>query len=67
VLSSRGLRDGPFTRPDESSEYDVSEYDLETSTLRRSRPTKAVEPLKKKYRHRYVSLGALYAAITPTE
>ena len=44
VLSSRGLHDGPFTRPDESAECDVSENDLGISTLRMSRPTRAVEP-----------------------
>jgi hypothetical protein len=40
VLSGRGLWNGPMTR----SECGVSECDLETSIMRRPRPTRAVEP-----------------------
>jgi len=48
VLSGRGLCDGPIAPPEESYLYGVSECDLKTSTMRRSRPTRVVEPLKKK-------------------
>jgi hypothetical protein len=43
VLAGRGLCDGPITRPEES--YRVwSECDIETSTVSRPWPTRAVEP-----------------------
>ena len=35
---------GPIIRPLESSDCGVSECNLETSIMRRSRPTRAVEP-----------------------
>jgi hypothetical protein len=45
VLSGRGVCDGPITRPKKFSECGDSECDLETSTIRRRRPTRAVELL----------------------
>ena len=45
VLSGRGVCDGPITRPEKSSECGVSECDLETSTIRRPRHTRAVDLL----------------------
>jgi hypothetical protein len=39
----RGLRKGPITRPQKCG---VSDCDHETSSRRRSRPSRAVEPLK---------------------
>jgi sugar lactone lactonase YvrE len=45
VLSGRGLCEEPITHPDES--YRVW-CDLVASTMRRLRPTRAVEPRKKK-------------------
>jgi hypothetical protein len=45
VLSGRGLRDGPVTRPEES--YGVwCVCDLETSTTIRPRHIRAVKPFK---------------------
>ena len=41
---STAVCDGPITRPEESSECGVSECNLETSTTRRPRPARAVEP-----------------------
>jgi hypothetical protein len=43
LLSGRGLCDGPITRPEESYLCGVSEFDLETSTMRSPRPSRAVE------------------------
>ena len=44
-LSDRGLWDRPITRPEEcSTESDMSDCDLETSTVRRPRQAKVVEP-----------------------
>ena len=48
VLSGRGLCDEPITPPEESYLCGVSECDLKTSTMRRPRPNRVVEPLKKK-------------------
>ena len=45
ALSGRGLCDGPITCPEES--YRVWR-DLEMSTMKRPRPTTAVEPRGKK-------------------
>jgi hypothetical protein len=44
VLSGRGPGVGPITHPEER---DVSERDLETSIMRRLKPTGAVKPWKK--------------------
>ena len=44
VLASRGLRDGPIARPEESTERGVCECDPETWTVGRSRPAGAVKP-----------------------
>jgi hypothetical protein len=41
VLSGRGLCDRSITREEECG---VSECDLETSTMRRPRPTRVVQP-----------------------
>jgi hypothetical protein len=44
VLSSRGVSEGPITVQRSPTECGVSECDLETSAMRRSRPTRAVVP-----------------------
>jgi hypothetical protein len=44
VLLGIGLCDGVLTRPESPTECGVSECDVETSTMRRPRPTTAVEP-----------------------
>ena len=48
VLSGRGLCDESIAPPEESYLCGVSECDLKTLTMRRPRPTRVVEPLKKK-------------------
>jgi hypothetical protein len=45
VLSGRGLCHGPC--PEDSPCLWCAECDLETSTMRKPSPTRAVEPLKK--------------------
>ena len=40
VLSGGGLCDGPITRPEESYRVCVSEFDRETSIMKRSWPTR---------------------------
>ena len=48
MLSGRGLCDEPFTYPEKSSRlWCVCVCDLETSVMRRPKPTRAIE-LKKK-------------------
>ena len=47
VLEGRGLCDGPIARPESPTLCSVSECDLDTSTIRRATPTRAVEPRRK--------------------
>ena len=44
VFSGIDFCDGPFTRPDDSTECVVSESDRKSSTMRRPWPTRAIEP-----------------------
>jgi hypothetical protein len=44
VLSNRGHCNGPITRPEENIECDVSKCDLETSTMSKTKTTRAVQP-----------------------
>ena len=49
VLPGRGLWDGPITRPEDSYRVDVSECELETSTLKNLCPRGLSSHEKKNY------------------
>ena len=60
MLSGRGISDGPITVQRSPTECGVSECDLQTSTMRRLRPTRADVPRKKG-----ITLTAIFPCAAP--